>query len=196
MPQDCPVYWAKRVTKVNQREKVPPDLKDFKVCPDSLGRKASPATLAYQDHLVHQDFQDKRVKPAFLAFPVSLVLMERQERLESPDVTELLAFREYQVKRVTKEVLDSLEFLASVVPMDYRVWLAKKATPATPVLLDPSVPQEHLDSKENLDYPECQEKRVYLETFPKRETEVTRVFLEPLALLVPQENQVMTEFLV
>lgn len=53
----CPVFWVKRAAKVNQPEKVPPDLKDLQVYPDFLGRKASPATPACQDHPVHQDFQ-------------------------------------------------------------------------------------------------------------------------------------------
>lgn len=191
----CPVSWVKRVTKVNQPEKVPPDLKDLKVCPDFLGKKASPATPAYQDHPAYQGFQDKRAKPAFPACPVSLVSTERQEHLESPDVTAQSAFREYKVKRVTKEVLASLEFLASAVPMGYPVWPAKKATPATPVFQAPSVPQERLDLKENLDYPECLDKRVYLATYPRRATEATRVFREPLAQLVPLEHLVMTELL-
>lgn len=84
---DCPVSWVKRVTKVNQPEKGLQDLKDPKVCPDSLERKASQVTPAYQDHPVHRGFQDKRAKPASLACQACPVLTEHQERLESPDET-------------------------------------------------------------------------------------------------------------
>lgn len=90
----CPVSWVKRAAKVNQPEKGLQDLKDPKVCPDSLERKASPVTPACQDHPAHQGFQDKRAKPAFLACQACPVSTEHQEGPESPDETAQSASRE------------------------------------------------------------------------------------------------------
>lgn len=79
--------------------------------------------------------------------------------------------------------------------MDSPAHSATRVTPAIPELQASTVPPERLEPRESLVYPDCLDKRVCLVTFPRRETEDTRVFLDPLALLVPLERLVMMESL-
>lgn len=145
------------------------------------------------EHQAHQASLESRVNRVSRVCPDCQVLTERQEDPESPDEMAQSASQDKQATRVTKEDPAFLASRASVVLTDSPARLETKAMPAFPevrALTAPLVPQE---PKANPVFPGCPGRRVYLVMFPKKETEATRVCLDPPALWARPDPLGMTE---
>lgn len=189
----CPASSAIKAARENRLGKAPPDPRELQACPAFQERKVNRATPEYLDHQAHQAFLESRVKPVSLECPDCQVLTDHQEDLESPDEMAQSASQDNQAKRVTKEDPAFLAFRASVVLTDCQARLETRVTPAIPEVPALTAPLVHLEPKVNPVFPGCPARRVYLVMFPRKETEATRVFLDPLALWALQDPLGTTE---
>lgn len=190
---DCLASSAIKAARENRLEKAPPVPRELQACPAFKEKKVNRATPDYPDHQAHQAFLESRVKPASLVCPDCQVLTDHQEQKENPDEMAQSAPQDNQAKGVTKEEPAFPAFLASVVLTDCQARLEKRVTPAIPELRALTAPLVHLEPKANPVFPDCPARRVCPVMFPRKETEATRVCLDPLALWALPDPLVTTE---